>query len=671
MNRQDTHMRPLLWMLLILLAAAALRLYQIDEIPPGLTHDEADHGLTAWQIVNGKRAVYFTIGYGREPLYDYAAAALMALIGPTYLAGRLTAVFFSLILIAAVYAWTRRAFDRTTALLAAAALALSFWPLMSGRQALRSAALPPLFTLAALAFWRGLDRPAAAGPAFLAAGLLLGLTFYTYIPARALWLAFPALAVYLWLRRRPNRRRAAWGTALTLGVAGLTAVPLFHYLLTHPGAEGRIRELSAPLAAARSGNVGPLLENVGGGLRLFFLSGDPTWRYNLPERPFLAPLLGVLFLIGVGLAFWWAARPPRPDRGAAACFSLIWLLAGMAPVLVTGPELSGTQAIGAQPAVYLFPALALAAAGRRLRRWERFPAGGGRYLWLIPLLLFTGTAAATARAYFGEWANAPQVRVQYESTTAAMLAYLERENPPYPAISTITPAPEHSPALALLLPGGEAPIRWFDGRSSLLLPDAPAATVLFPGFAPLAPELERYWETAVLRETLPLRPTDLDRPVRVYRVDVQAAGAEWAAAFTSPAAWETPPQVGDALRLLGYDLQTPSPAGAVRPGDDLRVVTWWQAQRPLPGVQLFTHLWAGEGEPAAQAVQLGAPGAGWRSGDHLLQLHQFTIPPDATAGEYQLLVGAFDAAGGRRYPVFRNGQMSGDTITLQPLTITP
>lgn len=117
----------LAWMLLALLTAVSLRLIALSTTPPGLTHDEADHGLTAWSIVNGARALYFTIGYGREPLYDYATAVLMRFLGPTYLAGRVTAVYFSLILIAGMAAWVRRAFDWQTAVLAAAGLAVSFW----------------------------------------------------------------------------------------------------------------------------------------------------------------------------------------------------------------------------------------------------------------------------------------------------------------------------------------------------------------------------------------------------------------------------------------------------------------------------------------------------------------------------------------------------------------
>ena len=109
------------WPLLILLLAAVMRFHDLAGVPPGLTHDEADHGLTAWQIASdGLREIYFTIGYGREPLYDYAVAALMSFLGPSILAGRLVSVFASLILIAAMMAWVNGAFNRSTALMTGA-----------------------------------------------------------------------------------------------------------------------------------------------------------------------------------------------------------------------------------------------------------------------------------------------------------------------------------------------------------------------------------------------------------------------------------------------------------------------------------------------------------------------------------------------------------------------
>jgi hypothetical protein len=315
----------LAWMLLVLLTAVALRLLSLATIPPGLTHDEADHGLTAWNIVNGAREVYFTIGYGREPFYDYATAVLMYFLGPTYLAGRLTAVFFSLVLIAGMAAWVRRAWGWQTAVLTAAGLAVGFWPLMTARQSLRSVTLPALFVLAVYLFWRGLEESngqarsvkkafltaenAESAEIFLrpvlffgAAGILLGLTFYTYIPARVLWAIFPATLVYVAWQNRPLLRRAGRGTAVMLLTAGLVGAPLFVYLATHPAAETRIGQLSAPLTAVTQGNFTPLWQNIRAGLGLFFVAGDDFWRYNISGQPLLPPLMAALFVMGLLVA---------------------------------------------------------------------------------------------------------------------------------------------------------------------------------------------------------------------------------------------------------------------------------------------------------------------------------------------------------------------------------
>jgi hypothetical protein len=691
------------WLLLILLMAVFLRLYSITNAPPGLTHDEADHGITAWEIVNGMRGVYFTIGYGREPLYDYATAGLMTLIGPTYLAGRITAVYFSLIMIAGMAAWVRRAFDAPTALLTAAGLAVGFWPVMAGRQMLRSIALPALFVLALLLWWWGVQRletrdrrPETRRSAlstlhsplsqFILAGILLGATFYTYIPSRILWVVFPALLAYAAWRQRPFLRRAWWGTGIMLLVAALVGWPLFHYLMTHPAVEVRIDELSVPLTAVTQGDFRPLLTNILASLRLFTLDGDSTWRYNIPARPFLQPIMGVLFYSGLLLA---AVRVWRGSKrlARASVLALLWLLAGLSPVLVTGPELSMTQAIGMQPVLYLFPALALVAAAKFLKgRGAGEQGSRGDFslphpltpvplLVLVPLLLFAATAVSTIRAYFITWANAPEVRVQYETTMMTAMGYLNElgggETAGFEsvetAVSTITPHAYHSPAVAqLTLHDDAVNLHWFDGRYSLLLPAADHSTIIFSGFTPLPLPLTGYFDTAVLLQSLPLRPTDPDRPLDIYKVDGTVMRADWLNRFTTDIG---PVDFGGAVTLLGYDMTVT----AVSPGDRVQVATLWQVERPLDGAVLFTHLLGPDGAPIAQADRLDVPGESWQTGDWFIQLHEFVIPVGTAVGNYPLTVGVYTCPGGVPCP---NGQRlittAGNTTTiLTTVSITP
>ena len=695
---------PRAWITLILLVAAALRLVALDGAPPGMTHDEADHGLTALSIRDGARALYFPIGYGREPLYDYATAVVMHATGPTILAPRLTSVYFSLLLIAAVYAWARRAFGAPVALLTAAGLAGGFWPLMTARQALRSSMLPAVFALAVLFFWggifgeqgrtpplsgRGLGRglrapllPRSPAPLLLA-GLLLGLSFYIYLPARVLWLALPALVGYLWLWRRlitysTERRtlatRAARGLLVTLVIAAAVAAPLLLYLAARPALEVRVGELSAPLRAAAGGDFAPLWANATAALRLFTIEGDQTWRYNVPGRPLLPGALGWLFYAGLLVAGWLAIKGLKKKESTdftdfnsfesvksvdssspGAFLALVWLALGFAPVLVTGPGLATTQAIGMLPVLYVFPALALVAGYRVLVTRH------SSLVTLLLVVLYTAIAIGAARVYFGQWTNHPEVRVQYETTMVTTLRYLDAHGRGAAAVSTITPGQYHTPAVAALtLHNPAVRPRWFDGRESLLLPDAPDTTLVIPGFTPIPAALQPYLAAATLTNELPMRPDDLDRPIRLYAVDGPAAIA--AALARMRTADGRPPTAAfdDRLELLGYELSTPT----ARPGETVTLVTAWRLRQPLPGAALFAHVIAPDAL-IAQADGLGAPGEGWAAGDVLLQLHTLTLPADAVPGNYPLAVGVYTRPDGARLRL----PDGADMLTLTTLTL--
>jgi 4-amino-4-deoxy-L-arabinose transferase-like glycosyltransferase len=671
------------WLILILLAAAFLRLAALDDIPPGLTHDEADHGLDAWGVVNGIRPLYFTVGYGREPLFDYSTAGMMNFLGPSYMAGRLTAAFFSLILVAGTYAWIRRTFDDRAALLAAAGVALSFWAVMTGRQALRSVTFPALFALAAYFFWTALQRsgrrpntksasqlsvtnlrsPLAS---FLFAGLILGITFYAYLPARIMWVIFPALLLFLLIFNRSLFSKVWSGTALMLLTAVLVATPLFIYLSTNPGAEVRLDQLSGPLEEAVQGDFTELLANTLDSLKLFTFSGDELSRYNIPGRPLLSTPMAVLFIFGLIIAVWQVIGGIRNrehiGRASAAFFALVWLLVGLSPALITGPEASTTRVIALLPVLYLFPALPLVQLLDSKQIPRRTSSG-------LVVAVFAIVFALTVRDYFAIWANDPEVRVQYESSLVSALRYLDENAEGSAAISNPTPDRYHSPSVGLLtLEDPGIALRWFNGQYSLVAPQGGESLTIFTGFAPLNQDLERYFD-AELVEIVPLRSTDIDRPLSVYSTDGPALSARWQSAFQNeilfPPAVSTPVLVGDAAELLGYDLQTPAPT----PGSEVRLATLWRVRQPLEDAVLFTQVLGDDGLPIAQADRLDVPSYYWSPGDVFIQLHRFNLPESTLPGDYPLIVGLYTRSDLLRQPVFVDGAVAGDHIQLPPLTV--
>jgi hypothetical protein len=152
--------------------------------------------------------------------------------------------------------------------------------------------------------------------------------------------------------------------------------------------------------------------------------------------------------------------------------------------------------------------------------------------------------------------------------------------------------------------------------------------------------------------------------VLIYRLADSDIRAAVQSHFTPVA--DVPIVFGNALELLGYDLQT----RVVSSGETVTLVTLWQLQRPLPGATFFTHLIGVDEKPIAQADLLGAPGELWHPGDLLLQLHHFTIPSGTPAGDYSLIAGVYTQPKGPRLPIA--GRAGGDTAAfLTTLTVTP
>jgi hypothetical protein len=663
--------------ILLLIVGCALRLASLDAAPPGLTHDEADHALDAAGILEGRTPIYFTVGYGREPLFDYVTAAVMLVIGKTYLASRLTAAFFGIALMVLTYAWVRVATKNwRLALAVMGAMAVGFWAVSTSREALRSETLPVFFMAAALAMRRGmvieedvepnsLQRPKVAVDRFswfVVAGLFLGLSIYTYLAARLMWLVFPAFFVFLSITQHGVIRKAWPGLVIMLLIAAVVAAPLIQYLVTHPAAEMRVSQLSGPIDSLLAGDFVPLRENIRAGLRMITITGDDLWLYNIPGRPLLGPIFSLFFYLGVSIAILSIAFPYRPaHRGlrtyddafrlsSANAFMLLTLAIGIIPALITGAGASNTRVIGIQPAVYYMPALAI----MWLADWAGRQVGeeGIRAMWVAYSGLLAVTAAVTIYAYFGRWNNARDVRVAYHTTMVETLRYMDNnlEIGPDVAISTITPGRFHDPAIAtMLLQRHDLQIHWFDGRSSLVIPAGSESTYFFSQVAPLNPILADYLGDKRV-DTVVLRPYDFDSEVAVYnRIGTQPVGP-------------TQAQFG---RELGY-LNSVVSSTQVHPGDSFQVLTFWQITDQTDAeINLFTHALDDTGQVVGQEDALGVPSSAWIVGDVFIQVHTILIPFDAKTGSLNIEIGAYTVPDIVRLPVtLPDGKPARDSLII-------
>ena len=658
----------------ILLAATFLRLYQLDTLPPGLTHDEAGHGHDAVAIAQGARPIYQTVGYGREPLYDYLAAGLIALGSPTVIALRLVSVMAGLATLLLTFAWVHRAIDGPTALLATALQAASFWSLAVSRQALRSSLLPALFTGALYLFWHAVYAPPhwtwrQRGAVLALFAALLGATLYTYIPARVLWLLFPAFLLYLALYHRPVCRRVAVPALIAICAGLLLSAPMFLFLRAHPSIEQRLAMLDAPLRAFAAGDVSAILERATGYLAAFVLPGwgDDFLAYNLPGRPFLNPVTGGLFVIGLVICL---ARARHP----AYAMALLWFAVAISPSLVTGATASMTRSIAALPVTFLFPAIAAVTGTRQAAsRWGNrvHPIAGG----ILAALVITSGALAV-RDYLA-WSDLPPTRAAYMHTLTQTAQYLDATpDARTVGLSTALPLAPHDPyVFEARLRRSDLVTRWFDGRSALIVPSTSAAHFVVPALAPLDPYFADL-PGLMFRERVSMRPDDLNPFFDVYAWETRATrDALLHRAQGTPLEPALPVDLDGILRLRGYDLRPPT----VTPGAQIMLVTVWEviastrgdSQDPLSAehdLVFFTHILDPAGNVAGQADRLDAPAWSWQPGDLIAQIHQVTLA-DVPPGSLEMVIGAYRRADMTRLPARVNGESVGDLIRLPPLDV--
>ena len=658
-------MKKRLPIILLLLIAYWLRIALLTEIPPGLTHDEANHGREALGILDGLFLFYFPLNYGSEPLYSYAVSGFMTAIGTSLFALRYVNVVFGTAVLASSYTWSRQTFNGRVALITTGLLALSFWPLASSRQALRAGMLPFFFGLAVIFFWQLYARSDLSKRRRLfyiaGFGVSIAMTLHLYLAARVAWLLFPLFVVYLFFRER-QRFKAMWRpTGLGLLLSGLLSLPLFIYLRRNPFALTRLEMLDRPLAELAVGNVRPIFENVSEALLAFVWPGfgDHFLAYNIPGRPVLDALTAVFFISGLIVCLWHWQRP-------SYAFVLLWFGVGIVPSLLTGATANSTRNLAALAVVHLIPALGahhllnfIKARGLPV---PKIVLSTFVWLWLAFVAFQTGSD------YFVAWAQSPQVRGAYQHTLVAELAYLETVPEANPVLlSTVYPGAAHDPSISLLLTAqNPRQERWMDARYALLIPAAPGSQALIPHST--APHAQfANWLTPL--ETIRLRDTDLDPEFTRYGLDFEKIEPY----LNGP----TAVNFNNAITLhyaawLNND---------ILPNHTAELLTIWQIDDPTQigplgpptfrtDVVMFAHLLGPDGSPIAQRDALEAPSWGWQPNDILIQIQPIVVPETAVAGTYRTIIGFYDRTSGERTAVLNeHSEIEATFTTVEPLRI--
>ena len=349
--------------ILLLAAGAALRLYALGAIPPGLYIDEASAAYESWALLHygidrhgHSWPLYFTY-WGSAPsvLYAYIAMPFIWLGGLTEIAYRLPMALSGILSLPLLWQIGRRAAGPGFALLLLLIVAFSAWHIMATRWALECNLLPFILLLSVYFLSRKDNaRLTIQGIAVFA----LSLSVYAYATAYVFAPVFLAL-IFLWLRlnRLADWRRLLLLSALAFVVTfplilmvfinffDLETIEVLWFTIPRYTAPPRYAEISLLFGAAQRG----FFANIGELAALLLGRRDGLGWNAMPGFGALPPFGILLALPALGIVLYRAET--RQDYGIHLLIAL-WFLAALLLALLLQVNINRINALWL-PALYL------------------------------------------------------------------------------------------------------------------------------------------------------------------------------------------------------------------------------------------------------------------------------------------------------------------------------
>ncbi len=422
-------------LLLILLAASALRVWRIGTIPWTLGGDEGSQGLWARDVIANRLPNMFGLGWLSVPnMSFYWQAAWFKLIGDDVVGLRLPWAVVGVLTILGTYLLVRRLFDRSLAFLTAFLLATYHYHIHYSRLGSNQIA-DPLFIVWALYFlvigWNptiaGADKT-QSGPrwAWALSGVTAGLGFYFYAGSRQVLVIVLAVLAWAALTDRDFLPQQMRGLLVMLGGFLVSVGPMALVAIRDPdnfnarvNAVGIIQSGWLEREVQSTGrSAGALfVEQVRRAFLAFNFYKDRVVWYGPRTIPLMDFAASIFFVLGL------AVSVSRVLKWRYALF-VIWFAAVMifGGALTESPPSSQRLVSSAVPAVF-FVAVALRKLTAVLRDLLRLPEfGRGVVVTGLALVL----AIISLRFYFGSYQES-WVYGGFNGEVATRLGYYLRD----------------------------------------------------------------------------------------------------------------------------------------------------------------------------------------------------------------------------------------------------
>lgn len=665
---------PTLLILLVLLAAFALRAYNFNEWPPGLSNDEANNANDALRFARTFTMPLYQLDARPEPLFRFFQALTIATIGPSRFGFRIASLFMGVLSVAAAYRAGRHltlnpTYARWAGLIAAATLAVMVSHIHLSRVGYR--AMPQvlgmlLFLDAFVVGWRAASMRHRMVN-FALAGVWLSVALLSYT-AGLIMLPIAALGVGHQIIGRSIQRFVqhqavgfSWRGLLAFAVAfAISITPLILLNIVQPNFYGR----AAEVAGGGSESQRTLLEEAQRVIDrsenawiMFNEFGDINPQYNVDRAPLLPlPIFYFLMLFGVGTCIAYFARLPF-------ILTLAMLLLSLQPVALSNEIPHGLRIMGEFAAIPLVIAAAFAPITWAIRLIPTAPTQqilrSVLALLASGLFIFAGaTSFQTYSTYYSSdirWGDNGELSAFswfFEMRRFALSEIIaDAQQPVYMPLEAV----DHSAGryfTADTHPRIETYATYFVDQPKIDLP---------PGIILAPPDLTDASTYAVYMPdgTLVLLPRFDEAVTREIEREIEENGQAIIDPFGELAGyqvdWEQPLQVeaspqyaaninyNNQIQLVGWDAPFDVPAG-----QPVAVTLYFQrTENKQRDVFAFAQLWNWENERIASSSEGNLlrwlyPPDQWAADDVVPYVLRFTTPDDVPPGAYFVAVGLRD-----------------------------
>lgn len=346
-----------------------LRIYNIENTPPGIYPDEAVNGIDAMNALDyGKWQWFYEANNGREGLFMNLIAFCFKLFGISVLTLKLPSIIFGTLAIFGTFLLAKELFRKNyLALISAFLMSISFWAINFSRISFRANMLPFVLTFSFYFIFKGF-RTNKTWP-FIVGGLFFGTGLHTYIAFRIAPLILFIILIAQIISQENFLRKYWKKLVIFCSFALVAAFPMIYTYLAHPEyLESRSASISILSPEVNKGHlILTFLKSFGLSLEKYNFWGDPNWRHNYPPYPILDPIVGITFLFGFVFSiakifqlFWKRfSKKIRNDDLTIYLFLVGWFFIMLAPEFMTfegNPH--SLRSIGTLPVVLIFSALA-------------------------------------------------------------------------------------------------------------------------------------------------------------------------------------------------------------------------------------------------------------------------------------------------------------------------